>query len=1327
MIPQEVIDRILHTADIVDVLSNYVTLHRTGANYKCVCPFHDEDTPSMVVSPSKNIWKCFGCQKGGNVVNFIQEHEGISFPEAIKLLGDRYQITVPQKEMNEKEKEALKHRESLFIALEFAQEQFRAQIKDNEASAYLADRKIPEEILQRYGAGFARRDPALSSLYKEGTKKGYSKEILMAAGLINEKEPGKIFDRFIRRITFPFYSLSGKIIGFTGRSIEKESQIKYLNSPDTELFSKGNNLFGLYQARQHIASQNKCYLVEGQFDVLSMAGAGLLNTVCGSGTAFTPAQAKMLRKFTDNVTVIYDGDAAGMKASIRNIDILLSSGINVWAALLPAGEDPDSFALKMGSNKLKKWLNKNEKDFITFVCKIHEQELNDPIEKTRITELLAKSIACIPNQLQRQNFINNLSTRFNADPDLLRNLVRKEISAKVARKPKDDNPGQDQEPGVAIIGLDDAREFIGHGKKELTITFDQDIYAEDWGAAPTVFIAGAPDHNDIQELRSVAYVIRCRDTFSINEDLDEPEGLHILKRLVQFGFTVIMSVIRPGFEEIEGTRKAVVKEDRYGFIEYYMQLYSRFKNETEYIQQISVERCAELISYAPATTRTLKMKDYAATLTYITKTALEDVVKQFIDVRQSDMKFRNDVEDDDSGYMMQSYSSVPSYVDEDEELSKMYRQFGFFPLLDKDKRRVAYMFHRKRAFERVGNFFIEPLLHIQSKNSDENKRIVELTQRRIPYPLYMEWISRDMITYQSFRQRLWEEGDINFSNGNQEALNSIVESWEGKFRKCTELRMYGYYDEGFFAFSNAIFHEVAGKYKVDHIDELGIVTHNDLNYYIPAFSKIYANERRDSDKYYLDRFMMYRPQKQKTTFKEWASLMNEVYKYNHNGKWAILYAFMCMFRSDIFAVDRIFTALFFIGPTGSGKSEIAYSIRSLFMPREAPVFDLNSGTAAALFTLMEKYRNIPLILEEYNDQQIDDVKFQALKSAVYAGEGKQKRKDASSKEIDSSEVNAPLLIGGQEAPQRDDNSLSNRCIICDIPKNDNRTEHEDIIFKQLKDMEKEGLHDILLELLKLRGIFREKYTRVQREVYRELKNIVQVSTTNTDGLSRILNTSSMFLAMCRIIETDTTLELPFTYKEFFDIATEKVLKQVESISTSNRLHGFFSSINYLVDKGAVKEGRDFKIEQPGSITLQKQGRETYEKVLEPADMRIIHLNIENIYQEYFKTVPFKEALSKQSLMTYLQSHEAYVGRCRSTRYKWKDVVEVPRVAPFKTADGELVDPDNSMKRIMQDKQSITSSVVLNYDILQELLNVDYQRDAPTSEALASIEENQFEF
>jgi len=258
-------------------------------------------------------------------------------------------------------------------------------------------------------------------------------------------------------------------------------------------------------------------------------------------------------------------------------------------------------------------------------------------------------------------------------------------------------------------------------------------------------------------------------------------------------------------------------------------------------------------------------------------------------------------------------------------------------------------------------------------------------------------------------------------------------------------------------------------------------------------------------------------------------------------------------------------------------------------------------------------------------------------------------------------------------------------------------------------MEKEGLHDILLQVLKLRGIVREKYPRIQREVYKELKENIRGSITNTDGLSRILNTSSMFLATCKIIESHTELKLPFTYDEFFDIASEKVLRQVESISTSNRMHGFFTTINTLIDRGNIKEGRDFKIHAPGKITLQKQGRETYLKVLDPSYMRILHLNISSIHYEYLRCIG-KEALSMQSLMSYMQSHEAYIGRTRSTRFEWEEVVETYKDAPFRTEDGDLVDTGNSTKRIMQKKQSTTTSVVLNYDILQELLNVDYERN-----------------
>ncbi len=1294
MIPQEIIDKITQTADIAETISEYINLKKAGVNYKCVCPFHDDRDASLVVSPAKKMWKCFGCGEGGNVVSFVQKHEHVSFPEAVKIVANKYNISVPEKELSDQEKQQMKRRESLFIVLDAAQEHFTSHLSKREATGYLSGRSVPEEILKKYGAGYAPYD--FSLLINTLTQKGYPTKDIIGAGLASARET-KIYDRFINRITFPYRDLTGRIIGFTGRALPEENNTKtakYLNSPDTELFSKGKTIFGLYQAKQAISKRGKALLVEGQFDVLGLAAAGYENVVCSSGTALTPEQARLLAQFTDTVTLIYDGDAAGMKASIRHIDTLLSRGFKVYATILPNGHDPDSYVKKVGKEKFDKWLAKNELNFISFMWKAHKDELNDPIKKTEVMEAIAKSIANIPSKMARQNYIQDLANKFHADIALLSQMVNKSLPSVIPDKSESPNKAK-------IYGMDDARQLLTHGRDELTVTYNRRIFADDWGTRPTVLVTGIPDTTDIQELRSLSYAISCRDKIEIPGSMKEPEILVFLTKLHKSGFSVNIT------EKVRESEDGEKVENVYSFTEYYIRLYSKFNGSAEYYHTQAIKRCADIISRADSITRNLRFGDYARMLG-TTKSALELVVKPMLDQLNAEKKFKTDYSDDDD-YRNFDGSTVPDYVENDPDLKRMLNAHNFFPLIDKKERKVAYIFKQKNNFVRVGNFYIEPLLHIYDKNSENNKRIVELTQRRTPHPIYMEWISKEMITMQSFRQRLWEEGDINFSNGSQSFLDAINESWEGKFKRCTELRMYGYYDEGFFAFSNAIFHEVNNKWRVDEVTDLGLVEHNGLNYYIPAFSKIYKNERRDNDKYFLDRFIMYKRPEKEISLEQWARLMDEVYKYNDNGKWAIIYAFMCAFRSDIFEVDRIFTALFFIGPTGSGKSEIAYSIRSLFMPPEAPIFNLNQGTDAAMFTLMEKYRDIPVIFDEYNDLQISDVKFQGLKAAVYDGEGKQKRKDAASKEIDSSEINSPLVICGQESPQRDDNSLSNRSIIRTVPKKDDRTEHEDAIFRELKSYEKGGLQNILLEILKNKKTIRTHYTRTQREVYKQLKDSVRQSIANTDGLSRILNTYSMFLAVCKVVENYTEFKLPFTFEEFSEIANRELIKQVESISTSNRMFTFFSTIGYLIDNGSLIEGRDFKIEAPGKITLQKQGRETYEKILDPAETNILHLSFENVYREYARTVGPRENLSKQSLLSYFQSHESWLGTSRSTRFRWRESVEATNPLRRVQVDIDQTVADPTMRRIMVEKKKTTSSIVLNYDILKDLLDIDYQR------------------
>ena len=821
--------------------------------------------------------------------------------------------------------------------------------------------------------------------------------------------------------------------------------------------------------------------------------------------------------------------------------------------------------------------------------------------------------------------------------------------------------------------------------------------------------------SEVQELRRLSPIIRCRDKFEVKENMIEPEELSFLRSLTRTGFTVSMSKYkreRESYVDEKGEEryKLVDTEKEIGFNEYYIGLYSTFRESPENIKKIALERCSEVISYADATTRAFQTTDYARMLG-VTKTALEHVLKPYLEIRKSEVKFNNDALQIDGTALIFDPNRLPDYVEKDPEINRMWKAYKYFPLIDSSGRKVAYMFSNgKNSYIRVGNFYMEPLIHIYDKESQFNKRVVQITSPCYNYPIYMEWISGDMITLQTFKKRIWEEGAFFFSNGTQNHLDSISESIAARFKTCFELRMFGWYDEGFFAFSNAIVHEIDGKQELQYVTDLGLVEHNKKYYYIPAFSKIYASERRDSDRYYLDRFIKYREPKAgcSINFQKWASLMNEVYKLNNNGMWAIIYSIMSAFRSDIYNVRRTFTALFFIGPTGSGKSQVGYSIRSLSMSPDAPAFNLNSGTPAALFSWLERYRNIPIMLEEYNDTQINPVIFQALKSAVYDGEGKQKRKDAVSKEIDSSQVNAALVIMGQESPQQDDNSLANRCIICEVPKRDDRSELEEEIFNELKGYEESGLHSVLLEILACRNSILQHYKKVYDEVFKSLKDEVRVSVKNTDGLSRILETVSMFVSVCRIVEEHTSLQLPFTAEQFFEIAIAKVIKQVESISSSNKMFNFFSILNFLIDTGSLVQGRDYKIEVPGKVTIKKQGRDTEIKNLEPIDTRVLYLNMTNIYPMYTQQLK-GEAFSLQSLNTYFESNEAYIGKVRSTRYRWQEVKEVPKGDILANPAGEPT-IDNSMKRIMVNKESNTSAVCFNYDILRDLLDVDFERD-----------------
>lgn len=430
MIDQATIDRIIDAAQITDVVSQFVTLKRRGINFVGLCPFHDDKTPSFYVSPSKNICKCFSCGEGGTAIHFIMKHEQLSYFDALRYLAKKYNIEIQERELTDEQKQAYNERESLFILNDYARDYFVNTLHNHIEGksvglSYFKERGFRDDIINKFQLGYSleQRD----ALTQEALKNGYKKEYLVKTGLTIEGDNNYLVDRFRGRVMFPVHTLSGKVVAFGGRILKKvENTGKYVNSPESDIYHKGNELYGIFFAKQAISKADCCYLVEGYTDVISMHQAGIENVVASSGTALTHGQIRLIHRFTDNVTVIYDGDAAGIKAALRGIDLLLEEGMNIKVVLLPDGEDPDSFARKQNAESLTSYIKENEVDFIRFKTKLLLEEAgSDPIKRAALISDIVNSISVIPDNIIRTVYIKDCSIQMDIDEQILIQEVNK--------------------------------------------------------------------------------------------------------------------------------------------------------------------------------------------------------------------------------------------------------------------------------------------------------------------------------------------------------------------------------------------------------------------------------------------------------------------------------------------------------------------------------------------------------------------------------------------------------------------------------------------------------------------------------------------------------------------------------------------------------------------------------------------------------------------------------------------------------------------------------------------------------------------------------------
>ena len=467
----------MDATDIVEVVSEFVTLRKSGVNYKGLCPFHDDKTPSFMVSPARQICKCFSCGEGGNAVNFLMKHEQITYPEALRWLAKKYNIEIQERELTDDEKREQSERESMFVVNEWACQYFHEILKNDVdgiaiGKQYFRSRGIRDDIIEKFQLGFAlnKRD----ALANEARRKGYKDEFLIKTGLCYQPSPNhqhptpdnRLIDRFAGRAIFPWLNVSGKVVAFGGRKLDaatKGIQQKYVNSPDSEIYHKERELYGIYQAKKAIVKEDCVYMVEGYTDVIAMHQCGLENVVANSGTALSNHQIRLLHRFTPNIVLLYDGDEAGIHAAMRGTDMLLAEGMNIKVLLLPDGDDPDSFSRKHPAEEFKTYIEQHQTDFIQFKTDLLLKGVTDPQKRSEAVSSILKSVSVIPDKLKRDTYLSECSHRFNVNEQALVTTVNTYIQREKEEKEKqqgarDEEQGAKSEDLIVPIGLHTAQE-----------------------------------------------------------------------------------------------------------------------------------------------------------------------------------------------------------------------------------------------------------------------------------------------------------------------------------------------------------------------------------------------------------------------------------------------------------------------------------------------------------------------------------------------------------------------------------------------------------------------------------------------------------------------------------------------------------------------------------------------------------------------------------------------------------------------------------------------------------------------------------------------------
>ena len=1207
MISDQIKNQILEANNISDVIREFQDLKKAGSNFKGLCPWHNEKTPSFMVSDQKQIAKCFGCGKSGDAIEYLQSTQMMSFPEALEYLADRANITIPKKYQDD-EYQKLKDLDTVFEKL---------VLNSNQGLLYLKTRGFSEDTINEFGIGYipGGYKKKLNDLF-------YSNDLLVKAGLVNSKHN----ELFYNRVMFPIRNVRGKIVGWSGRTIANATP-KYINTPETTLFKKREILYNFSRAKQYIKSEGFVIVVEGFTDVMRLWEKGIKNVVATCGTAFTKEHAKQIKHFTSNITFIGDGDKAGREAMKKGTMVAYDWKMNVsWFIIPEEGEDPDTYFNKdKSSSHFLRLIEKMGKDAMHFLLNYKE---NDSMAKVKAFQDLCKYIDQIEDLNIKHGLVEDLCKAHKLDFNTCKSYLNKSKVKKVDEQGK-------------VLNLTD--ELV----KEINNHKEVDIYED----KTLLFNALIQDKKysigfseDIKDYKLINRSVKIRIRFDCDTDIVNGNPLDFYQ------------LIKLAIDFLKRGHKVSVYDDKFisdaesacfrslpdfialGLNDFYSENQERheelFDLSVDFILSLNEKRRSYYIDKFVNALQVKKTVFNARVKLHSKEIKDEKDRKSYL--QQGDVFYEFDGKD------------IPDYAD-----VQFVNHYGFYPMQSHETgKNVCYMFrNQNNNFQRIGNFFIEPLFHVEDERGGEyNKRILRIRIMTKGEPeRIMEIPSGLMIDLKFFQKKLMEMGGAVFTGAQKHHWDYIIESTEQKYKRVREILTFGWQEhQRFFAFSNGALYN--GEFL--ETDELGLVEINGRNFYSPASSSIYKGLPMESDKYQGIRFLHYDEYSEvdNLSWEEWSDTFAQVYRDNNNALFAWLYIFIANNRKFIFNNRGHFTAPFFIGQTGSGKSQIAESIKHVFFRYQSPSFNLNQGTDAAFFSLLENYCDAPVIMEEYNDLQISDNKFQGLKSAILDGIGKAKRKSASTNEIDYSRIEAPIVMLGQETPSRDDGALANRSILVEVFKKTatERTQKEVEIFERLKESEKKGLSHILKKVVDAKSYIEQQFSKVINELSKLIKDEMQKANLSFD--KRIFDNYMIFLSMAKIIDGNDAIYMPFNFEDVKKAIISSICEQSNVINDNNRLSNFFNHIALGQQNKLYTFGKEFKVAKKTKVTIQQsQGPSKTVSFENPTE--IFYVKIKDVYPGYFNQYK-KEALNMTNLNSYLKNHKAYIGNVKSERFKW---------------------------------------------------------------------------